>query len=135
MTASKMISLSQDLTCPSRGLLRVVGDRWSLLILLQLESGTRRTSELRRSIGDISAKVLTDSLRKLEELGFIRRRIRAKSPPHVEYCLTQLGRELATVVVGLDKWVGKNLERVNRAKAKYARQTKSRVPWHTPRVA
>jgi DNA-binding HxlR family transcriptional regulator len=135
MDVSKLRGLPFDEKCPSRNVLRLVGDRWSLLIILQLEQGTRRFLELRRAIGGISPKVLAETLRKLEEHGLIERRVYDESPPRVDYRLTDLGQELAKVVVELDLWIGRNLARVVRAKAEFVRDAKSRVPWQVPRVA
>jgi len=83
--------LSND-TCPIRSILDRLGDKWSILIFLTLSTnGTMRFNEINRSIGDISHRMLTVTLRTLEEDGLISRKIYAEVPPRVEYKLTELG--------------------------------------------
>lgn len=76
--------------CPSRELLRLVGDRWTLLVIARLEQGTRRNSQLLHEVGGVSPKVLSSTLRKLEEFGFVARQVYPEIPPRVEYSLTPL---------------------------------------------
>ncbi len=122
-------------TCPSREVLRLVGDRWTLLVLAKLEQGTRRNSELLHEIGGISSKVLSATLRKLEEFGFVARHVYPEIPPRVEYSLTRLGRSLAKVVVALDQWVEDNYGEVTRAKVEFQQRRGAKNPWQLPEVA
>jgi DNA-binding HxlR family transcriptional regulator len=89
--------------CPFRNVLDQVADKWGFLIFAVLEEGPKRFNEIRRSIGDISQRVLTRKLRDLERDGFVSRTVYPERPPRVEYGLTQLGRSaLSPVRVFLD---------------------------------
>ncbi|ERM13174.1 winged helix-turn-helix transcriptional regulator [Pantoea ananatis] len=101
-----------NVNCPSRDLLKRITSRWSVLILLALKDKTLRFSELRRAVGGVSERMLAQSLRYLEEDGFVQRIAHDVVPPHVEYRLTPLGREVGEQVVGLADWLEENLERI-----------------------
>ncbi|AER31368.1 DNA-binding HxlR family transcriptional regulator [Pantoea sp. PA1] len=101
-----------NVNCPSRDLLKRITSRWSVLILLALKDKTLRFSELRRAVGGVSERMLAQSLRYLEEDGFVQRIAYDVVPPHVEYRLTPLGREVGEQVVGLADWLEENLERI-----------------------
>ena len=101
-----------NVNCPSRDLLKRITSRWSVLILLALKDKTLRFSELRRAVGGFSERMLAQSLRYLEEDGFVQRIAYDVVPPHVEYRLTPLGREVGEQVVGLADWLEENLERI-----------------------
>ena len=77
--------------CPVEVTLMLISDRWKVLILRDLLSGTKRFGELKKSIGSISQKVLTSNLRSMEEDGLLTRKVYAEVPPRVEYTLTELG--------------------------------------------
>ena len=81
-----------DQPCPIRDVLDRIGDQWSLLVLEALQGGVLRFNELNRRIDDISKQMLSRTLKRLEEDGFIRRTLYAEVPPRVEYELTNLGR-------------------------------------------
>jgi DNA-binding HxlR family transcriptional regulator len=91
--------------CASRRCLRVIGDKWSLLVIYALRDGLRRNGDLVRTIEGISQKMLTQTLRQLEEMNIVLRHDFAVVPPHVEYALTPLGMALAEEVSGLINWV------------------------------
>jgi DNA-binding HxlR family transcriptional regulator len=99
--------------------LQRVGDKWTVLIVSQLGERTMRFNELRRTIGNISQKMLTSTLRDLEQDGFVTRTVYPTNPPHVEYALTELGRDLLTPVHGLIVWAKANRERMEAAKRRY----------------
>jgi DNA-binding HxlR family transcriptional regulator len=80
--------------CPVETSLVLMGDRWKLLIVRDLLTGTKRFGELKKSLDTISQKTLTEHLRLLEEYGLINRKIYAEVPPKVEYSLTDLGKDL-----------------------------------------
>jgi DNA-binding HxlR family transcriptional regulator len=80
------------------------GDRWKLLIVRDLLTGTKRFGELRKSLTGISQKVLTQHLRIMEENGLVSRKVYAEVPPKVEYSLTDLGRSLKLIHDALWKW-------------------------------
>lgn len=84
--------------------LKMVGDRWKVLIIQNLLEGTKRFGELKRELGDITQKVLTSNLRLLEEKGIVIRKVYAQIPPRVDYTLTQLGYELKPVIDSMIKW-------------------------------
>jgi DNA-binding HxlR family transcriptional regulator len=96
-----------------------VGDKWSVLIFMQLETGPRRFSELRRLIAGISAKMLASTLRGLEREGFVSRTVFPTNPPSVEYALTDLGREMAEPVRAVGMWVLDNLGRIEEARRRF----------------
>ena len=96
-----------------------VGDKWSVLIFMQLEIQARRFSELKREIGGISPKMLASTLRGLEREGFVTRTVFATNPPSVEYALTDLGREMAVPVRALGTWVLENLHRIESARERF----------------
>ncbi|BCU57251.1 winged helix-turn-helix transcriptional regulator [Enterobacter kobei] len=98
--------------CPSRDVLKHVTSRWGVLILLALRDGTHRFSELRRKMGGVSEKMLSQSLQWLEQDGFINRVSYPVVPPHVEYSLTPLGEQVSEKVADLADWIELNLPQV-----------------------
>jgi DNA-binding HxlR family transcriptional regulator len=105
--------------CPSRGVLEHVTSRWAVLVLAALLDGTMRFSELRRHIGGVSEKMLTQTLRTLERDGFVRRQARPVIPPHVDYDLTPLGTEAARQVRALADWTETRVPDVQAARRDY----------------
>jgi DNA-binding HxlR family transcriptional regulator len=87
-----------DARCPSRQVLELLADKWSLLIIAAVSRGVTRNGALLREIGDISQKMLTQTLRALEANGLIRREVVEIMPPHVQYHLTPLGESLIPMV-------------------------------------
>ncbi|MET0124305.1 MAG: helix-turn-helix domain-containing protein [Pseudomonas caspiana] len=102
--------------CPSRLVLNHVCSRWGVLVLVVLRSGMHRFSELRRKIGGVSEKMLSQTLQHLEADGFIDRKSLPVVPPHVEYRLTPLGEEVALQVENLTNWIEHNLPRIMQAR-------------------
>ena len=98
--------------CPSREVLKHVTSRWGVLVLVALEGGTRRFSELRRAVGGVSERMLAQTLQWLEGDGLVDRVAYAVVPPHVEYSLTPLGREAAEKVRALADWIETSLPRI-----------------------
>jgi DNA-binding HxlR family transcriptional regulator len=98
--------------CPSRQILKHVTSQWGVLVLVALLEGTHRFSELRRKIGGVSEKMLAQTLQQLEQDGFIRRVSYPVVPPHVEYSLTPLGKELGCQVEALTDWIEINLPKI-----------------------
>ncbi|AIR85037.1 transcriptional regulator [Pantoea sp. BL1] len=101
-----------NVNCPSRDVLKRITSRWSVLVLLALREETLRFSELRRKIGGVSERMLAQTLRYMEEDGFIERIAYEVVPPHVEYHLTPLGREVEGHVIGLADWLESNVHRI-----------------------
>jgi DNA-binding HxlR family transcriptional regulator len=95
--------------CPSRVVLERIADKWTALIIQVLARGTLRPSELKREIGEISQKMLTQTLRSLERDGLVRRKVYPVASPKVEYALTPLGRTLIEPLQGLCRWTEKHL--------------------------
>ncbi|MBS0296225.1 MAG: helix-turn-helix transcriptional regulator [Proteobacteria bacterium] len=97
-------------------LLARIGDKWSVQVVMRLGDGTRRFSELRRTIDGVSQKMLTTTLRALERDGFVTRTVFPTIPPRVDYALTDLGRELLVPVGALGAWAIENRRRVEAAR-------------------
>lgn len=95
--------------CPSRAILTHVTSRWGVLVLIALLGGTHRFSELRRKIIGISEKMLAQTLQTLEGDGFVERISYPVVPPHVEYNLTPMGKEIGKRVEVLADWIELNL--------------------------
>lgn len=83
--------------CPVETTLMLIGDKWKILILRDLLTGTKRFGELKKSIGHVSQKVLTAQLRDMEANGLVHRKVYAEVPPRVEYSLTELGQSLKPI--------------------------------------
>jgi DNA-binding HxlR family transcriptional regulator len=98
-----------------------VGDKWSILVIAMLARGTLRFSELKRSLGSISQKVLTTTLRGLERDGYLTRKVTPTIPPRVDYELTELGRDALGPVTALAEWAILTRKRVEAARAKFDR--------------
>lgn len=90
--------------CPVEVTLTMISDKWKVLILRDLLDGTKRFGELKKSIGNISQKVLTSNLRSMEESGLLTRTVYAEVPPRVEYTLTQTGYSLKPVIEAMFIW-------------------------------
>ncbi|WP_071986387.1 winged helix-turn-helix transcriptional regulator [Yersinia aldovae] len=101
-----------NVDCPSREILKRVTSRWGVLVLIALSNETLRFSALRRKIGGVSEKMLAQTLQNLEEDGFVERIAYPVVPPHVEYKLTPLGKEIQQQVEGLAVWLEENLHRI-----------------------
>lgn len=105
--------------CPVRDVLDCIGDRWSMLVLLTLSKGTLRFTALKRAIGDISQRMLAQTLRGLERDGYVEREVFPTIPPKVEYSLTPLGKSLLDKVEPLVEWADANHARVRKARSRY----------------
>lgn len=91
--------------CPIRDVLGRLGDKWSMLVLVTLNvNGVMRFSDIHKTIADISQRMLTVTLRSLEEDGFVSRKVYAEVPPRVEYQLTQTGHTLMPHIQNLVDW-------------------------------
>ena len=90
--------------CPVETTLTLIGDKWKVLILRDLMPGTKRFGELKKSIGNVSQKVLTVQLRAMEESGLVHREVYAEVPPRVEYSLTELGKSLKPILDSMWAW-------------------------------
>lgn len=90
--------------CPVETTLTLIGDKWKVLILRDLLTGTKRFGKLKKSIGSVSQKVLTAQLRAMEENGLVNRKVYAEVPPRVEYSLTEVGWSLKPILDAMWKW-------------------------------
>lgn len=111
-----------------------VGDKWSVLVIYMLSRGSMRFSELKRSIGSISQKVLTTTLRGLERDGSITRKITPSVPPRVDYDLTDFGREVLVPVTALAMWAISRRGHVEAARALFDQQAEAVDLFRTEKV-
>lgn len=105
--------------CPYRLVLEHVTSRWGVLVLIELLDRPHRFSELRRAIGRVSEKMLTQTLQTLERDGLVHRDAKPVIPPRVDYSLTDLGREAAEQVRELALWTERRMADVERAREAY----------------
>ena len=96
--------------CPVEMTLTLISDKWKVLILRDLLSGTKRFGELKKSIGHVTQKELTAQLRQMEESGLLTRTVYAEVPPRVEYTLTELGYSLKPILDAMLVW-GENYKK------------------------
>ena len=90
--------------CPVEVTLKLMGNKWKILIIRDLLDGTKRFGELKKSVGNITQKVLTSNLRSMEESGLLIRKVYAQVPPKVEYSLTDTGYSLKPILDSMAKW-------------------------------
>ncbi len=101
-----------EVGCPSRIVMKHVTSSWGVLILIVLQDGTMRFSELRRRVTGVSERMLAQTLRWLEEDNLVVRRSYDVVPPHTDYTLTELGQEAAGKVAALADWIESRLPRM-----------------------
>jgi DNA-binding HxlR family transcriptional regulator len=106
--------------CPIRDVLDRIGDQWSLLVLQALAACVMRFGEINRAIGDISKQMLSRTLKRLEQDGFVKRTLFAEIPPRVEYELTALGRSFLAPLEVLVAWADANHQSICNARRDYA---------------
>lgn len=106
--------------CPARLVLDRIGDKWAMLIVNRLADGPQRFNALRKQIGGISQKMLSQTLKNLERDGLITRTAIATVPVTVEYAVTPLGQGLAGIVGQLTSWAEDNLTPILTARARFA---------------
>ncbi len=125
MTTALSLQLSNRLDpaltskCPIRDVLDRIGDKWSVLIVGHLKDGPVRFGALRRGIGDISQRMLTETLRHLQRDGLIYRKVYPTVPPSVEYGLTDLGQSLLVPLDKLVEWSAQNHDEVKAARREF----------------
>jgi DNA-binding HxlR family transcriptional regulator len=107
--------------CPSRRVMAVLAEKWTLLVVAALADGPMRTAEIRRCVDGVSEKMLIQTLRKLEAYALVSRRSYPEVPPRVEYRLTPLGRSLARLAGLFGRWVERNVVTLIRAEEHGAR--------------
>lgn len=90
--------------CPVEMTLQLIGNKWKIMILRDLLDGTKRFGELKKSVGSISQKVLTQNLREMEASGLVVRKVYAEVPPRVDYTLTETGYSLKPILDSMVEW-------------------------------
>ncbi|MFM2303293.1 MAG: hypothetical protein RLZZ135_702 [Cyanobacteriota bacterium] len=106
-----------DQTSDVRQVLDLIADKWTALVILALSRNTRRYGELHREIGGVSQKMLTQTLRNLEDSGLIHRQVYPVVPPMVEYSLTPLGETLVAPLKTLCNWASEHFHEVELARS------------------
>lgn len=99
-----MLSKEELPFCPVATTVDMIGNKWKLLILRELLTGTKRFSEVHRAVEGMSQKVLTENLRKMEEDGLLVRNVYGEVPPRVEYSLSPLGDSLRPIIDAMGAW-------------------------------
>ena len=121
---NKLEKIYDSKNCPVREVLDRIGHKWSTLVILQLgENEVMRFNELSQTIGDISQKMLTTTVRNLEADGLISRKMYAEIPPKVEYRLTALGVSLLPLIKDMVSWADDNLRTIQRNRARSITKT------------
>ena len=108
--------------CPVRNVLAEIGDKWSLIILSHLQFGEHRFSELLNGVPDISQKMLTQTLRKLERIGLVSRKVTPTTPPRVDYKLTNLGTSFLEPLRGLSIWALEKRPKIEKCKKHFDKE-------------
>jgi len=108
-----------------------VGDKWSVLIIMQLGGGSRRFNEIKRLVGGISQRMLTLTLRNLERDGIVSRKVTPSIPPRVDYALTELGRDLLEPVQALGQWAIRHQPCIQAARAHFDGSNGAETPQET----
>lgn len=99
-----MLTKEEMPACPVATTVRLIGSKWKLLIMRNLLQRSWRFNELRKDLEGISQKVLTDSLRSMEEDGIITRTVYPEVPPRVEYALSDLGESMRPIMNAMEEW-------------------------------
>ena len=122
LSASFQAWVGQDLSvhaCPVRDVIDHLGDKWSTLLLIALANGPLRFGALRRTVPDISQRMLTQTLRDLQRDGLIGRQVFPTKPPSVEYSLSPLGTTLLEPLAQLVRWAERNHDQIRAARARF----------------
>ena len=112
------MTYSTKLTCPIQRTIAFVGDKWKIIVLHTLTTGTKRFGELQRAMEGITPKVLTRQLRDLERDGLVARHVHPQVPPRVDYSLTPLGESLMPVLKQLHDWAVAHADEIAGARAR-----------------
>lgn len=122
MDSIKKMNFEKHLTnekCPARQILSTIGDKWSILILILLDTrGIVRFNELAKHLEDVSSKVLSKTLKSLENDGLVHRTVYPEVPPRVEYSLTELSKTLLPHILSLSDWALENMDEIYRNRIK-----------------
>ncbi|WP_043321194.1 winged helix-turn-helix transcriptional regulator [Corallococcus coralloides] len=110
----------------TREILSLIGDKWSVMVIVNLGEGPVRFSDLKRAIEGISQRMLTLTLRNLERDGLLTRTVHPTTPPSVDYALTKLGRTLLEPVSVLAMWAQQHRPEMERAREAFARSARAK---------
>jgi DNA-binding HxlR family transcriptional regulator len=105
--------------CPTRQVLGRIADKWTMLVVLALEEGTLRFSQLRARVGGVTQKMLTQTLRALERDGLVSRKVYPTVPATVEYTLTPLGHSLGEAVSVIRTWAYRHMADIEAARVRF----------------
>ena len=105
--------------CPVEMTLQLIGDKWKVLIIRDLLTGTKRFSELMRSVTGITQKVLTSNLRSMEADGLVNRKVYPQVPPKVEYSLTETGLSLKPILDSMAQWGIEYRDKMHRSETSF----------------
>ncbi|WP_339676607.1 helix-turn-helix domain-containing protein [Cyclobacterium marinum] len=120
MNEKKIKKMGNIENCPVRNVIDRIGDKWSMLIILLLaDEQVLRFNEIHKSIGTISQKMLTVTLKSLESDGLVKRTVYPQIPPKVEYELTPRGKSLLPHLLVLTEWANKNMSNIKASRAQY----------------
>src|SRR5499425_1954105 len=114
-----------DPNCSSRDVLELIGNKWTMLLLCALYDSKTRTGQLKRKLEGISQKMLTQTLREMQQHGIVKRISYPEVPPRVKYELTELGYSLAELVVKMERWIVKHHSIILKAKRERTRSGKN----------
>ena len=120
-------SKAEALNCPIRSVLSNVTGKWRIIIILALEDEPKRFGALKRCIGDVTQRVLTENLRSLERDGYLTRTVDPGPPVAVSYALTSLGQDLVEMMKPLVFWSNDHMEQVQTARMGYDRAARERA--------
>ncbi len=112
----------------TREILSLVGDKWSVMVIVNLGEGSKRFSDLKRAVDGISQRMLTLTLRGLERDGLLTRTVLPSNPPRVDYELTRMGESLLEPVSELADWAHGHIAEIRRAREAFARRAAKTTP-------
>lgn len=107
---------------PATELFKLIGDKWTMIVVVVLRDGPMRFSEMRRAIPEVSQRMLTLTLRTLERDGLLSRKVTASVPPRVDYELSALGREFCERLMPVSLWAFENRPAIEAARAAFDAQ-------------
>ena len=113
--------------CGSQRVLDLIANRWTTLVIYALAKGTQRYSQLQRTVGGVSQKMLTQTLRNLERNGLVRRQVFPVVPPKVEYTLTPIGQTLIDPLRAVCKWAEEHLQELEQARDRHREAQPTKV--------
>lgn len=123
VTPRELSDLDHAAACKARQVLDRIGDKWSLAVIHQIGTSTKRFTQLLRDIHGISQRMLTVTLRGLERDGLVRRTVHPVVPPRVDYELTPMGQTLLRTICPLMDWAYQHSDQIDRARAAYDART------------